>query len=732
VTHAPTLARKNELLIELEIARRDPKASKRQLAELASQAAALDSLIAMDLIDQKRHADAAINLVSAASCLVDANRRIEAKRILLKARAICGQKARGWIDESLATLPKSRLPGEVFSTASLAIFNNSQLRRPQLDAYVAATRHFSNSTEHAVIQLPVGCGKTGTMSLLPFGLSKGRVLALAPNLEIAQNLHKNFDYTETSSFLRKTRTIAGESGPTCAILDAAANVHDADASDYVVTNVQQLVARHAAKWLDRLAPDYFDMLLFDEGHHNVAESWKKIAEHFSKARIISFTATPLRADGQKIEGKHIYRFPIASAIREGFVRDIASRRLEPSELRFVYQGSERHHTLDEVMQLREETWFSKGVALSPECNRHIVNASIQCMNELREQGDAKHQIIAAACSIDHANAIRSLYAERNLNAAVIHSKQPSEEQTRIREELSNGRLDVVVQVAKLGEGADYPSLGVAAIFRPYRHLVPYVQFVGRIMRVTKQNAPGHPDNRGYVVTHVGLNVDRWWDDLRQFDEGDQKFFEELALSEREFLNPVDDKEDDVPSERRRFKPAMEVIEDIVKHFVQERFLPEDRKALVDDVLHSLQVRGIDIASLGLSREDIERQVEEGQPVTPRQPLFEAPVQPQIARQEARRRLNERVRSAAKQLLNQLHLSVPGRELPSRFPSDGAINNLAAGIILINNQVQTHLNAGKNERDMMDVDQLRSAHDQMDEIIDAVAKAVQAKLKPKEG
>ncbi|PJN93388.1 DEAD/DEAH box helicase, partial [Amaricoccus sp. HAR-UPW-R2A-40] len=59
----------------------------------------------------------------------------------------------------------------------------------------------------------------------------------------------------------------------------------------------------------------------------------------------------------------------------------------------------------------------------------------------------------------------------------------------------------------LGEGFDHPKLSVAAIFRPFRSLGPYLQFVGRIMRVVVQNSPGHPDNLGHIVTHLGMNLD---------------------------------------------------------------------------------------------------------------------------------------------------------------------------------------------------------------------------------
>ena len=263
--------------------------------------------------------------------------------------------------------------------------------------------------------------------------------------------------------------------PTCAFLDSDANILDCDNSDYVVTNIQQLVALQSEKWLAQFPIDYFDMILVDEGHHNVASSWKQSLERFPEAKIVSFTATPLRSDGRIVEGTRIYRFPIIDAIRQGYIRDIESRRLEPGEIYFEYKGSKHRHTLEEVMALREESWFSKGVALAPECNRHIVDASIQCMNELRAVRKTKHQIIAAACSIDHAKAIRSLYNERNCKAEVIHSNMDEDDQNQVRGALSRGELDAIVQVTRnVGRGSRLPKLRgccyIPSISPPCNHM----------------------------------------------------------------------------------------------------------------------------------------------------------------------------------------------------------------------------------------------------------------------
>ena len=95
------------------------------------------------------------------------------------------------------------------------------------------------------------------------------------------------------------------------------------------------------------------------------------------------------------------------------------------------------------------------------------------------------------------------------------------------ERLENHELDVIVQVRKLGEGFDHRYLAVAAVFSIFSNLSPFVQFVGRIMRVVKQDAPGDPVNNGVVVFHAGANVASRWEDFQQYSEADREYFDQL-------------------------------------------------------------------------------------------------------------------------------------------------------------------------------------------------------------
>ncbi len=47
-----------------------------------------------------------------------------------------------------------------FNTTRPFIQGNPDLRDPQVEGWFRTRQHFRNSTDHAILQIPVGCGKT--------------------------------------------------------------------------------------------------------------------------------------------------------------------------------------------------------------------------------------------------------------------------------------------------------------------------------------------------------------------------------------------------------------------------------------------------------------------------------------------------------------------------------------------------------------------------------------------
>jgi excisionase family DNA binding protein len=599
------------------------------------------------------------------------------------------------------TFEKEQLDNWVRSSRSLETFftnldfnieTNGALREPQKDAYLQVNEFFNAGKNKAIIQIPVGCGKSGLAALLPLGMARGRVLIISPNLTIKEGLYEAMDITNRQKcFWRKTGTLTNAqmiSGPLACTLETG-NISVAEKAHIIITNIQQL-AINVDKWLMQFPDGFFDMIIIDEAHHSAAESWKKVLERFPKAKIIHMTATPFRSDRQEIDGEVVYRYPFRSATLKGYIKRLKASYIAPSEIELEFSDKQgKKYTLDDILKLKEEDWFSREIALAKLCNQHIVDSSLQKLEELRQTG-TKHQLIAVACTINHAKNIRSMYRERGYSAEVIHSEQDKDEQGKILADLKNGTLDCIIQVQMLGEGFDHPKLSVAAIFRPFRTLAPYIQFVGRIMRVIVQNDPTHPDNMGYIITHLGMNLDQRLKEFKQFENDDEKFWE----------NVIGGEEPEVPKAVREGKERLTVEEsgikvngEIVDSLWEEDFATAEDKHIIEDLRDKLKALGLDSSR---AEEIVKTSRTTG--ITRRPPAEPFPIQPHKEWNEARKRLDEQIKRTANILLNNVKLKPIGTEIPYKYSSLGvrAKNNFVAALIMVNNEVNKKLNKDRKD------------------------------------
>lgn len=638
---------------------------------------------------------------------------------LARAQRIPAQKiGKKWIFEKVSLdkwVRTSRPVDTFFLDLDFKIEDNANLRDPQRDGYLRTAEFFRAGKNKAILQIPVGCGKTGLASLLPLGLAEGRVIVIAPNLTIKDGLYEAMDITNRQKcFWRKAGVLSPEemmAGPLACTLDSG-NLSVATKSHLVITNVHQL-ATNVDKWLTLFADDFFDMIIVDEAHHSAAASWQKVIDRFPKAKVVLLTATPFRSDRQELDGELVFRYPFRNATLKGYIKRLKASYVAPSTIELGFSDARgRSYTLDEVLQLKEEEWFSRGVALARLCNQHIVDSSLQKLEELRQSG-TQHQLIAVACSINHAREIRSLYQERGFNADVIHSKQSDDEQKSILANLRNGSLDCVIQVQMLGEGFDHPKLSVAAIFRPFRSLAPYIQFVGRIMRVVVQNDAGHPDNVGHIVTHLGMNLDARLKEFKQFENDDQAFWDKVIGGE----------EPEVPQSildgtaRLRAGDRVVVHDEVVESLWEEDFTSVEDAQIVDDLRERLKL-------LGLDPTKAEEMVRIAQQAPMRKGSAAEPfaVQPQREWEEARRRLQEQAKRLANILLNHVELGQAGTEMVYKYRTLRLTgkNNYVCALMMMNKEIERRL--GK-DRQSASIEEFRSILDNLDDLLQTIVRRV---------
>ena len=501
-------------------------------------------------------------------------------------------------------------------------------------------------------------------------------MVIAPNLTIKEGLFESLDVTNRQKcFWRKRAILSDEAmvgGPFATTLDTG-NMSVCEKSHIVVSNIQQL-STNPEKWLRQFPKDFFDMLVVDEAHHSPAASWQAVRDHFSAARVVNMTATPFRGDAQQIEGDLVYRYPFKKATFKGYIKRVTASYAAPSELEFTVKGKTKIYTLNEVLKMKEKDWFSRGIALSEACNQTIVDNSLQRLEQLRETGTA-HQLIAVACSVNHAQSIVRLYNERGFNADLIYSEMDEDKKVDVKRRLTSGELDCIVQVQMLGEGFDHPKLSVAAIFRPFRTLAPYIQFVGRILRVIVQNSPGHPDNYGHIVTHAGMNLDERLREFKLFESDDQKFWEDV-IGGKEPEPPFDVK---TGQARMKLSEPGVVNYEIVDSMIEEEFTSAEQEDIIKELREKLELLGLDpeqAEAIVLAKAGTRTMTKAAQPFQ---------VLPQREWEAKKKGLNEQVNRAANLLINRLGINRGGRDLINL--GIAATNNFVASLTLINKELK---------------------------------------------
>lgn len=334
-----------------------------------------------------------------------------------------------------------------------------------------------------------------------------------------------------------------------------------------------------------------------------------------------------------------------------------------------------------------------------------------------------HKIIAGAMSIRHANQVKALYEARGLRTYVIHSRMSEDEQDKIMEEFE--RIgDCIVQVGMLGEGYDHPPLSIAAVFRPFRTLSAYIQFVGRTLRSIKDAPNTLLDNTAEIVTHVGLNQQQNWQDFTRFDELDRRMFIGHERSDREC--------DRTPEEGvTRVRQEMVVHEETGVTFDAEGYQPgfiEAYKEAVRQFLHrEMKPRA---EELGIDLEGIESLLEtfgELPDFRESDEFQRLPLRPDKERNQLRRILDARVKGAAARILVQLGLEFGEKDLVGLVGEGNEKNNVAVVMRLLNRKVNEVLGVESGQRRNCSKQQYEKAIDALLTIESETLKSLREKL-----
>ena len=210
-------------------------------------------------------------------------------------------------------------------------------------------------------------------------------------------------------------------------------------------------------------PAAFHTIIVDEAHHAASESYRKVLDYFKPNRLLGFTATPNRADGQGLEhvfDEIIFRKDLRYGIENGYLSPIRCKRVNIGyDLRgvTVRMGDYSAKDLDRVVNVDK-------------CNDAIAEIV---------SGIAELPCLIFAVDVEHAKAI----AERIPGAVALSAE--SRDRNEVVEAYKRGEVPVLVNCALFTEGTDLPNTRTVIIARPTKSVGLYTQMVGRGTRLAE-------------------------------------------------------------------------------------------------------------------------------------------------------------------------------------------------------------------------------------------------------
>jgi len=224
-----------------------------------------------------------------------------------------------------------------------------------------------------------------------------------------------------------------------------------------------------------------DLLVIDEAHHAVAESYRRIMERAAqrnpKLRIFGVTATPNRGDRKGL--REVFS-NVSDQIRIGEL--IASGHLVKPRTFVIDVGVQEQ--LRQVRRVAADFDMSEVDAIMNKAP--VTDAVVAHWKE--KAGD--RQTVVFCSTVDHARNVAEAFVAAGVTAAVVHGEMADTERRATLAAYGKGAIQVVVNVAVLTEGWDHPPTSCVVLLRPSSYKSTMIQMVGRGLRTVD---PGeHP------------------------------------------------------------------------------------------------------------------------------------------------------------------------------------------------------------------------------------------------
>jgi DNA repair protein RadD len=325
--------------------------------------------------------------------------------------------------------------------------------RPRQEAFVSSCVDALKRCGNTLGIAPTGAGKTvmGAAIMEPF-MDKGQVLVLQHRDELVEQNRGTFKryMPKCSTDIFNAERKSWSKGATFAM-------------------VQTLMREQNLATM----PSGMRAIFVDECHHVAAESYGRILGEFRRRSpdgvLLGLTATPERGDKKSLTA---FFDNIGDKISIGELIG-AGNLVKPRAFTMDIGLGDQ---LSKVETIGNEYNMSQVEAIM---DKRAVNAEI--VRHWKEKASDR-STVAFCSTIAHAEHLRDAFREQKVSAEVVHSELTDTENQSILKRFDVGKIQVLLNVAKLTEGWDCQRVGCVVLVRPCSQKSTMIQMIGRGLR----------------------------------------------------------------------------------------------------------------------------------------------------------------------------------------------------------------------------------------------------------
>lgn len=222
------------------------------------------------------------------------------------------------------------------------------------------------------------------------------------------------------------------------------------------------------------------LIITDENHHSLANSYKRIYDYFPTVKRVGVTATPVRLNGDglgDVNDKLIIGKSTKWLIENHFLSPYDYYAPKVTDLTGLH--------------------IKMGEFVTADIEKAMIKKAVfgDMIKYYRQLADGKKAICYCA-SITHSMATADAFKEAGINAVHIDGNTPSKERAEIISKFRSGEIRILCNVDLISEGFDVPDCECAILCRPTQSLTLYIQQSMRCMRYQE-------GKRAIIIDHVG-------------------------------------------------------------------------------------------------------------------------------------------------------------------------------------------------------------------------------------